>query len=27
VLFVIDTLNTLPETSGVLRFPDLWLAK
>ena len=27
VLFVIDTLNTLPGTSGVLRFPDLWLAK
>jgi hypothetical protein len=27
VLFVIDTLNTLPGTSGVLRFPDLWLAR
>jgi PHP domain-containing protein len=27
VLFVIDTLNTSPGTSGVLRFPDLWLAK
>lgn len=27
VLFVIDTLNTLPGTTGVLRFPDLWLAR
>jgi hypothetical protein len=27
VLFVIDTLNTLPGTSGVIRFPDLWLAR
>jgi hypothetical protein len=27
VLFVIDTLNTLPGTAGILRFPDLWLAK
>jgi hypothetical protein len=27
VLFVIDTLNTSPGTSGVLRFPDLRLAK
>jgi hypothetical protein len=27
VLFVIDTLNTLPGTAGVIRFPDLWLAR